>query len=70
MGILDINNKPVQVRDLFLKQEIVFDNNAFCLFINVPFLKKYTQHAWILKMNESQIKNSNIFIGEFILQNS
>ena len=70
MGILDINNKPIQVRDLFLKQEIVFDNNAFCLFINVPFLKKYTQHGWILKMNETQIKNSNIFIGEFIRQNS
>ena len=70
MGIVDINNKPVQVRELFLKQEIIFDSNAFCLFINIPFLKKYTQHGWILKMNESQIKNSNIFIGEFIRQHS
>lgn len=70
MGIVDSNNEPVQVRDLISKKEIIFDSSSYCLFINVPFLKKYTQHGWILKMNEKQIKNSNIFIGEFIRQYS
>ncbi len=68
MGIIDINDKPVESRDLLKKEEIVFDNDAFCLFINIPFFKKYTQHAYILKMNESQIKSSNTFLGEFISQ--
>ena len=70
MGILDIHKNPVQTRDLLSKKEIIFDPTAFCLFINIPFLKKYTQYSWILKMNESQIKDSKTFIGAFIQQYS
>lgn len=68
MGIVDIDETPIETNDLLSKKEIQFDNDAFCVFINIPYFKKYTQHAYILKMNETQIKSSNTFLGEFISQ--
>lgn len=70
MGIMDINNKPIESRDLLAQKDILLDSNAYCLFVNVPFFKKYTQHGYFLKMNRKQIKESHTFIGEFIRQYS
>ena len=66
IGVMSSQNKPIYAPDLLSKQAIDLDHQSFCLFINVPYLKKYRKHGWFLKMNEAQIKNSNTFIGEFI----
>ena len=65
-GCADKNNDPVHVSDLISKKEVQFDNSMFCLFIDVPYLKKYRKDAWILKMNEKQIQESNTLLGEMI----
>ena len=66
IGCADKENKPIFVSDLLMKNNIEYDSELFCLFINVPELKKYRKNGWILKMNESQIKKSKTFLGEFI----
>tara|TARA_Y100000992_G_scaffold300406_1_gene269008 strand:- start:738 stop:1721 length:984 start_codon:yes stop_codon:yes gene_type:complete len=66
IGCANHENKPIYVSDLLMRNNIDFDSELFCLFINVPELKKYRKHGWILKMNESQIKNTKTFLGEFI----
>lgn len=70
MGITDTQNNPIESRDLLSQKEILLDSKAYCLFVNVPFFKKYTQHGYFLKMNKQQIKESHTFIGEFIRQYS
>ena len=66
MGIVDDMNNIVESRDLLSKNEIILNQETFCLFVNIPFFQKYTQYGYLLKMNEQQIINGNFFLGEFI----
>lgn len=66
IGCADKNNKSVHVSELLMTHNIEYDSSLFCLFINVPQLKKYRKNGWILKMNESQIRKTNTFLAEFI----
>ena len=66
MGIVDSRDEPVFAHRLFEKENIEFNDDAFCLFIHIPLLKKYTKYGYILKMSEAQIRDSHNFLGEFI----
>ncbi len=68
IGTMDSQNKPVYTTDLLSKRNIKFDNSLLCLFINLDYLKKYRQHQWILRMNSTQLKQMNNYLGEFISQ--
>ncbi len=70
MGSVDTRGDPVYVNDLLSKRNIEMDSDMFCLFINIPHLKKYRKDGWILKMNETQIKQSNTYLGNFIVLHS
>ena len=63
MGIVDDMNNIVESRDLLSKNEIILNQETFCLFVNIPFFQKYTQYGYLLKMNEQQIINGKPFFG-------
>lgn len=66
IGCANTHGDPVYVNDLLSKRDLELDSDLFCLFINVPHLKKYRKDGWFLKMNKDQIQQSNTYMGEFI----
>ena len=69
MGIIDSQENVVRTEELFQRKPIYFDDSAFCLFINVPMIKKQRKYGYVLNMNEEQLVTMNVFISEFINQN-
>ena len=68
LGLIDINYDQIHMEDLISNRPLKVHKSAFCLFIDIDNLKKYTKYGWILKMNKNQILDSNIAISHIFKQ--
>ena len=66
MGIVNRENAPIEVPQLLETQELHLDDKSVCLFIHIPFLKKYRKYGYLFRMKESEIMHMNNFLGSFI----
>ena len=66
MGIVNRENEPIEVPQLLETQELHLDDKSVCLFIHIPFLKKYRKYGYLFRMKESEIMHMNNFLGSFI----
>ena len=57
------------MEDLLSNRPLKINKSAFCLFIDIDNLKKYTKYGWILKMNKKQILNSNLALSYIFKHN-
>lgn len=69
LGLIDDCDNQIHMEDLLSNRPLKINKSAFCLFIDIDNLKKYTKYGWILKMNKKQILNSNLALSYIFKHN-
>ena len=57
MGIVNRENEPIEVPQLLETQELHLDDKSVCLFIHIPFLKKYSKLLEVKTIGSNPIFN-------------
>jgi hypothetical protein len=66
IGVMDSQDNIIYAAHLLQDNNINLHYDAFCVFIDIDYLKKYRKYGYTLTMNEKQILESNSFLAKLI----
>ena len=67
IGIKNIENKPIQIEDLFSQTFLEIDTNSYGVLLPAKDILKRLKYQWFSRLSAKQVMESNTMIGKYLL---